>query len=133
MSAISLRAAFRMSDEIGDRPNLRDCFGDVARRRDIDETIAEPFDQIARRKPGERPSDHEIRLDRDDRLAAIGIVPERRRAVGERRQPGVRRVGRQPRDLSGVGEGDEKLVRAQVDRDDAARDCRATGMCGGRN
>ena len=66
---------------------------------------------------------NEIGVELDDILAGAAVLRKRRGAIGEIGERGIAGIGAERGDLRGIGEGEKKLVRAEIDRGDAAGNC----------
>jgi len=94
---------------------------DAARRVEQVEPVAEPGEHLARVAFGEAARQHEVRRKREDALRARGAMGKRGCLTDDGREIGVGCVDGQRGDLAGVGERQQQLIGAQIDRDDALR------------
>ena len=114
-------AALGMADESGDLADQRDRLVDALGRVEQLDAVAKLAEHVAGGELGVAAGEDQVGMEADDRLGAGGIVAERFRASAENDSCGIGGVDREAGDLAGIGECDQKLIGAQVDRDDPRR------------
>ena len=90
-----------------------------ARRRELGDLEALVLQQLARGAFCEAAGDDQIWLQCQHILRLAGEQAEVRRLVLVPRTEGIARKWAETENLFGIGEGDEQLIRAQIDRGDA--------------
>ena len=94
--------AFRMAEQGGYGPDLRNRLHDASRHIELDDRVAEAFQDVAHRPIAEPAGKDEIGVQVNDRLGLSRVVAEALRRIGEQGEGRVGCIGGQGGDLPRV-------------------------------